>query len=53
MIVAASVISLLLGTALACTAERVPSHVALMEGGGGVLLLAGFALIGACLPFAP
>jgi len=52
MVAAASVISLLLGTALACTAERVPSHIALMEGSGGALLLAGFAMIGACLPFA-
>ena len=51
MIAAASVVSLLLGTVLACAAERVPSHMALLEGSGGALLLAGFALIGACLPF--
>lgn len=50
MIVAASVISLLLGTALACAADRVPSHVEMLEGGGGALMLAGLMLIGCCLP---
>lgn len=53
MIAVASVMSLLLGTALACAAERLPSHVEIMESSGGVLLLAGLALIGSGLPFVP
>jgi hypothetical protein len=52
MIAAASVLSLLLGTTLACAAERVPSQIAAMENGGGALLLAGLAMIGWGLPFA-
>ena len=50
MIAAASVLSVLLGTVLACVADRVPSHVEALESGGGVLLIAGLAMIGSCLP---
>jgi hypothetical protein len=42
-----------LGGALACAAEHVPARAPLLEGGGGVLLLAGLALIGSALPFIP
>jgi hypothetical protein len=46
-------IGLLLSGVLASAAERVPSRVELLEGGGGVLLLAGLALIASSLPFMP
>jgi hypothetical protein len=46
-------VSVLLGGALACAAERVPARVELLEGSGGALLLAGLALIGSGLPFVP
>ena len=52
MIAAVSLVSLLLGTALACAAEHVPDYVEVLEGGGGALVLAGLALIGSALPFA-
>ncbi len=51
MIAAVSVMSLLLGTALACAADRLPSQVEVLESSGGALLLAGLALIGSGLPF--
>ena len=51
MIAAVSLMSLLLGTALACAAERVPSRVEAFESSGGALLIAGLALIGSGLPF--
>lgn len=51
MIAAASLVSLLLGTALACAADRIPAWVEVLEGSGGALVLAGLALIGANLPF--
>ena len=46
-------VSLLLGSALAYAAERVPARVELLEGSSGALLLAGLALIGSGLPFVP
>lgn len=46
-------IGFLLGGALACAAERVPARVEVLESGGGILLLAGLALIGASMPFIP
>ena len=51
MIAAVCVMSLLLGTALACAADRMPSQVKVLESSGGALLLAGLALIGSGLPF--
>jgi hypothetical protein len=51
MIAAVSLLSLFLGTALACAAERVPSRVVVLENSGGALLIAGLALIGSGLPF--
>ncbi len=51
MIAAVGLMSLLIGTALACAAERVPARVAILENSGGALLIAGLALIGSGLPF--
>ena len=53
MIGVAGLTSLLLGATLAHAAGRFPDRVELFEGGGGVLLIAGLALLGLCLPFAP
>jgi hypothetical protein len=53
MVGVAAATSLLLGAALACAAERIPARMALLERSGGALLLAGLALIGSSLPFAP
>ena len=50
MIGAIGLTSLLLGTMLAYAAERVPDRVELLEGAGGVLLIAGLALLGFLLP---
>jgi hypothetical protein len=50
---AVGAMALVLGGALACAAEHVPARAQLLEGGGGVLLLAGLALIGSVLPFSP
>jgi hypothetical protein len=50
---AVGAMAFLLGGALACAAEHVPARAPLLEGGGGVLLLAGLALIGSALPFIP
>jgi hypothetical protein len=52
MIAAASLLSLVLGTALACAAERVPTQLRVLESSGGALLIVGLALIGSALPFA-
>jgi hypothetical protein len=43
------VISLLLGTAIACMANGHPKHRAVMETAGGILLLGGLGLIGYAL----
>ncbi len=53
MIAIAALTSLLVGTALACAADRMPAHVEIFERSGGALLLAGLALIGSGLPFVP
>ena len=47
-----SLTSVVTGVALATIAERYPAHVALLEKGAGVLLIGGFALLGAGLPHA-
>ena len=53
MVALVSIISLALGIALACMAERYPAHIAMLERGGGTLMLAGLALAGSALPFVP
>jgi hypothetical protein len=50
MICVLSVMSLLLGAALACAATHVPSQIKLLESSGGTLMIAGLALIGSGLP---
>jgi uncharacterized membrane protein len=51
MIGALSVISVLVGTAFAYMAGRHPRHQQVMETFGGVLLIAGFALLGYSLEY--
>ena len=46
MIAAASVVSVVVGTGVAWMAARHPRHRDVMETGGGLLLIAGFALLG-------
>jgi hypothetical protein len=53
MIGALSLVSLFLGVALACSAERYPAHVAVLERGAGSLMIASLALFGSSLPFIP
>jgi hypothetical protein len=50
MIAASSVLSLILGTSLACAAQRVPAYNVRLEQSGGALFILGFALIGLMLP---
>ena len=50
MLIAPTLISLALGTGLACAAARLPSHAAALERWGGALLVAGLVLLGAALP---
>ena len=50
MIGAASIVSVLLGTAAAIMAEHFPAYTEAIETCAGVLLIAGFALAGSCLP---
>ena len=53
MTVVFSLAGLLSGTTLATLAERYPAHVAMLERGAGVLMIAGLALLGSSLPFVP
>jgi predicted transcriptional regulator len=50
MIAAVSVISVVLGAAIAYVADRYPAHVEALETSAGVLLIGGFALLGSSLP---
>jgi len=50
MLAAISLISLVLGAALARLAGRFPTHLAKLELGAGVLLICGLALLGSSLP---
>ncbi len=50
MIAALATLSLLLGAAAAYAPEYAPEHRELLESGGGVLLIAGLALLGSALP---
>jgi hypothetical protein len=47
---ALSLISIVSGASLAWLARRFPGHVESLETGGGLLLIAGLALLGAALP---
>jgi len=50
MIAAVSVVSVLLGAAIACIADRFPDHVEALETSAGALLIGGLALLGSGLP---
>jgi hypothetical protein len=47
---AVSLISVVMGAALAYSAGRFPAHVESLETGAGVLLIGGLALLGVALP---
>jgi len=50
MIAAVSVVSVVLGAGVAYFADRYPVHVEMLETSAGMLLIAGFALMGSGLP---
>lgn len=50
MLIALSLTSLILGTGLACAAQRVPSCGKRFEQWGGTLFVSGLVLLGATLP---
>ncbi len=50
MLAAAGFLVATLGIAAACCASRLPGRTTTIETGGGMLLLAGFALVGLGLP---
>jgi hypothetical protein len=52
VISAISVLSFVAGAAIAYWADRFPSHVAVLEASGGVLMIGGLALLGAAMPTA-
>jgi len=51
MACAAILLCLLLGAALACAAEKIPSHVVALERCGGALLVLSLALLGGSLHY--
>ena len=53
MLAAVSLVSVMLGASIAYAADRYPAHVEALETGAGVLLIAGFALLGSALPYRP
>jgi hypothetical protein len=50
MIVALGLLTVFIGAAVACMAERFPAHVEALETGAGALLVGGLALTGYALP---
>jgi hypothetical protein len=50
MIALVSFVSVVMGTAIACVAERYPARVETLETGAGILLIGGLALLGSGLP---
>jgi hypothetical protein len=50
MIVGLIVLSLLVGTGLACASDRAPTYAGPLEWCGGAFFVAGLALLGATLP---
>jgi hypothetical protein len=53
MITVLGAVSVVLGVSAAYAATVVPAHLKLLESSGGALLVAGFALLGAALPYTP
>ena len=50
MVAAISLISVVLGAAVAYVADRFPTHIETLEMSAGALLIGGFALLGSSLP---
>lgn len=50
MILALSLLTLLLGTSLACAAPRMPGYSVRLEQSGGALFVTGLVLVGTLLP---
>lgn len=50
MLLALSLLSLVLGTSLACAAQKMPSYGVRLEQSGGVLFITGLVLVGSILP---
>ena len=46
----AGLFSVIVGGTIAYVAERFPAHVELLQTAGGLLLIAGFGLVGCALP---
>ena len=46
----AGLISVMVGGMIAYVAERFPAHIELLQTAGGLLLIAGFGLVGCALP---
>jgi hypothetical protein len=53
VISAVGVFSVVAGASLAYLAERCPGHVVVLETSGGVMLIAGLALLGIAMPTPP
>lgn len=53
MIGVMSLIGIVVGAAIAYLAGRFPSHVEMLEAGGGALLIGGLALLGSAMPILP
>jgi len=53
MLCAAILACLSTGAGLAFAATKVPSHAALLESGGGVLIVLSLVLLGGALPIVP
>ncbi len=47
---AIGLLSIMVGTVVACACERFPAHLQALETGAGFLLISGFALTGLALP---
>jgi hypothetical protein len=50
MLAAVSLMSVVLGAAIAYLADRFPAHSETLETSAGALLIGGFALLGSALP---
>ena len=53
MVAAVSLMSVVLGAAIAYLADRFPAHAETLETSAGALLIGGFALLGSALPTMP
>ena len=53
MLAAVSLMSVVLGAAIAYLADRIPARCETLEASAGALLIGGFALLGSVLPAMP